>query len=290
MLGKFLPIFLFICSFIAGCDITPPSHAEDVTLPNLYQRTNSKLKAIQKMQPLKVPPSIVNIGVDQSGSMNSARVAKTEYADVETVLNVVSKTGGTFALSAICSRSDKPLTRVSFPQPPNLGITAIPTPPQRPDTSKGSPFKHRKLLDKYDVKVEEYEQQIAEINQKLDNHKQQLEQQQQRNQQNINQIKPAIKTVLDSPRDCQATDIQRAVYRAKWLFNEPHNFSDKPRHYAVFITDGLDSFSKESVKLTADKIILVNGSAEMGIFQSLKHDRFESPNAALQMLSEWMIK
>jgi hypothetical protein len=32
-------------------------------------------------------------------------------------------------------------------------------------------------------------------------------------------------------------------------------------------------------------VILVNGSNEMGIFQSIKHDRFESPNVALSHLA-----
>lgn len=38
---------------------------KDATLPQLYHQAISKLAAIQAIQPLSAPPSIVNVSVDQ---------------------------------------------------------------------------------------------------------------------------------------------------------------------------------------------------------------------------------
>ncbi|MFM6121686.1 MAG: hypothetical protein ACKPEO_21510 [Sphaerospermopsis kisseleviana] len=287
---QFLIAILVAGGLLTGCELSSPSRAEDATLPKIYNQATTKLAAIQAIQPPAAPPSIVNVGIDQSGSMQTARVAHAKLADVELVLNSLSRTGGTFAMSAICDRSDRPLIRETFPEPPRLDVTSIPAPPQRLETGRGSPFKHQKQLKEYHKEAETYPQKITVIDQKLDTYKQQLEQYYTNNQQRINSLKPQIQTVLNQPRTCQATDIQKAVERANWLFNEPNTLSQTPRKYAVFITDGLDTFFTNPAQLKADQVVLVNGSSNVGVFQSIQHQRFESPNAAFSALAEWIVR
>ncbi|OYD87589.1 hypothetical protein CDG77_28540 [Nostoc sp. 'Peltigera membranacea cyanobiont' 213] len=273
-----------------GCNESAPLSAGDTKLSNLHTQATSKLAEIQAMQPPIAPPSIVNIGIDQSGSMQTARVAEAKLTDVELVLKSLSRTGGTFAMSSICDRSDRPLIRTTFPEPPRLNITAIPAPPQRPDTSRGNPFKHQKELKTYYKDAKTYPEQITAIYTQLNSYQQQIEQYYTNNQQRINALKSQLQTVFKQPRNCQATDIQRAVQRANWLFNEPNTLSQMPRKYAVFITDGLDTFSVQPIQLKADQVVLVNGSSDVGVFQSIEHQRFESPNAAFSTLAEWMVR
>jgi len=276
---------LLISAFLNSCQMTPSSNAEETNLSEQYQQLTTKLAQVQPLQPSTVTPSVVFIGIDQSGSMETARVSQTQLNDIEVILNVVSQTGGTVAISAICDRSDLPLVRTTFVQPPVLNVTSIPEPPQRPDTSKGSPFKHQEALKEYKKEVEKYEKQLTNIAQTITVYQETLNQYQAKSQENIDSIKPKIDAVLNHPRNCQSTDIQNSIQRANLVFGELGNWSQTPRKYAVFITDGLDSFSSQPAQVKADQVILVNGSNEMGIFQSIKHDRFESPNVALSHLA-----
>ncbi|WP_448571379.1 hypothetical protein [Trichothermofontia sp.] len=143
-------------------------------------------------------------------------------------------------------------------------------------------------MKQYEQDLATYQQQLSAAQQVIDTYQQQLSQQQQANQQQIERLKPAIEAILKHPRNCQATDIQRSLERAHVLFQEPIAWSQPPRTYAVFITDGLDTFSTAPAKLQADKVVLVNGSETLGIFQSVQHDRFEAPQVALSAVANWI--
>jgi|GEM_PF-2093832 len=267
-----------------------PSPAPDRVAQRLaqYQAT---LAEVQALQPPPVPPSTVGIAVDQSGSMGFSRIATATYSDVKPVVDALVRTGGTLALSKICDRSDVPLVRTTFAEPPRLGqLPAIGNPPERPKSDRGDPFQIQKHLKQYEKDLAAYEQQLGTAQQTLDAYKQQLSQHQQTSQQQLERLKPEIEAILNHPRNCQATDIQRAIERTNVLFQEPIAWSQPPRTYAVFITDGLDTFSSAPAKLQADKVVLVNGSETLGIFQSVRHERFEAPQVALSAVADWMLK
>lgn len=245
----------------------------------------------QRLQPPAVPPSTVNLAVDQSGSMGFSRIATATYSDVAPVLAALAQTGGTIAVSKICDRSDVPLVRATLPEPPRLGsLPPVGSPPQPPRTDRGNPFHIQKQLKQYEQDLAAYNQQLSVAQQALATYQQQLSQHQQDNQKRLEQIKPAIEAILQQPRNCQATDIQRAIERANVLFREPIAWSQPPRTYAVFITDGLDTFSAAPANLQADRVVLVNGSEELGIFQSVRHERFEAPQVALRAVADAMLR
>lgn len=274
-----------ISSGLSSCGRSVPSQAEGVPL---IKELQAEVANVKEIQPPALPPSQVVLHVDQSGSINLARVAPMSYSDVEPVLKALSETGGTFAMGAICDRSNRPLVRTTFPEAPRMNLNSIPTPPDSPDTTRGNPYKNRERLKQYEEAMAAYQDKATPIKQQLIAYQQELQQHQAENHQRIEDLQPQIETLLNQPRNCQHTDIQSAVERANLLFDEPPAFSQPPRTYAVFLTDGLDSFSSQPAQLNADSVLLVNGSGDMGIFQSVDHKRFESPTAALTVLAQWI--
>ncbi|WP_448571380.1 hypothetical protein [Trichothermofontia sp.] len=119
-------------------------------LESQYQRIRAEIQARQA--PVR-PPSTVFIGVDQSGSMGFSRIATATYGDIKPVLDALAQNGGTIAVGKICDRSDVPLVRTSFAEPPRLGnLPAIGDPPVRPKTDRGDPFHIQKQLKQYEFK------------------------------------------------------------------------------------------------------------------------------------------
>ncbi len=274
-------------SLLSSCGTASSISSSAINTNGTSQSLQQEITKVLAMQPPAVPPNIVNLSIDKSGSMASARIPDTTFSDVELILKSLSQTGGTLAVSLICERSDRPLIRVTLLQPPRFHQTQLPPEPEKPP-KLNNPYKQREKLEQYQQAVREYNQQVALVRQQLETYEQRLARHQTDTQQRIDAIKPPIEEVLQRPSICQSTDIQRTVQRANLLFNEPVSWTETPRKYAVFITDGLDSFSSEPAQLQADRVLLVNGSEELGIFHQVAHERFESPTAALTMLAKWM--
>lgn len=267
---------------------SPPSTENKESIEATYKK--AKIYFEESKEREKIPPNDVVTFIDISGSMKNARLTRTQITDIESVLKVLRRTGGTFAIGNICDNSNQPFLRKDFREPPKLEMTSIPQPPENPGKNKGNPYTHRKKVEKYRQDVESYKDTINTIVQTLKLHEQQRDENERQNQQHIDELKPQIEEILQKLQACQNTDIHEAVKRANLLLEEPKNWSKTSRKYAIFITDGLDTFNKQSIDMKANEVILVNGSTESGVFQSIKHKRFEAPNAAFTTLASWMEK
>lgn len=276
-------IFMAIAFTLSSCR----PHPSEASPPQTDQPISEVAQAIAQ-QPRQTAPATVGIFADLSESMTSARVTPLKFEDLQGVFNTLQQTGGTIAFGAICDRSNQPLVRVTFPQPPRLETNQFnnPVKPEDPNSKRGNPFKKKKLKADYDQHLQVYEQKLAQDRQTLANFQQRLATLKKENQAQIATIKPQVTAILNHPRNCQATDIQSAIQRANLLFQEPSSgLNQPPRRFAVFITDGLDSFSSQAARLNADKVLLVNGTPGVGIFQTIPHSRFESPQTAVNHLS-----
>ncbi|MFB2891618.1 hypothetical protein ACE1CI_01610 [Aerosakkonemataceae cyanobacterium BLCC-F50] len=262
-------------------------HPSEASLPQTGQPIPEVAQAIAQ-QPRQTAPATVGIFPDLSGSMTSARVAPLKFEDFQVVFESLQQTGGTIAFGAICDRSNRPLVRVTFPQPPRLEPSQFnnPVKPEDPNSKRGNPFKKKKGKAEYEQHLQVYEQKSTQDRQTLANFQQRFATLKKENQAQIAAIKPQVVAILNHPRNCRATDIQSAIQRANLLFQEPNSsFNQPPRRFAVFITDGLDTFSSQAARLSADKVLLVNGTPSVGIFQTIPHSRFESPQTAVNNLS-----
>jgi len=278
-------LFLAELGSLSGC--TSPASQAKVQIGQPIPEVTAVLSQQQKA----VAPVTVFIAVDQTGSMNDARVSFLKPQDLNPLVTTIQSVGGTLAIASICSDSNRPLIRITYPQPPKLTTAAFhnPAKPEEPPKT-GNPFKIKQARKEYGELSQVYQKLAAEDRQTLARYNQQIEELQRQNRLSYQKIESQIESLLNHPRNCQATDIQSSVHRANLLFQEPKSDLAKyPRRYALFITDGLDTFSSQPAKLTSDQVLLVNGSQAVGIFQTIPHQSFESPKAALEQL-RWLIK
>jgi hypothetical protein len=271
---------------LSGCEISKSSQAnEGVNIQEQYDTTSVKIRQLQQKHPSDVTPTLVFIAIDQSSSMGTARVAQIKPEDLQAVYEALIKTGGTFAISSICQNSNLPLVRATLDSPPTLSSITLKKPPEVPNTTAGNPFTARKKSDAYQKVGKEYQTQLATIDKELTAYQQSLTKQKTNNRQKLDAIKAQVKGIIQHPRNCQATDIQNSIGRANLFFEEQTSWP-KTRKFALFITDGLDTFSKQPAQIQADKVLLVNGSNDVGIFNKIPHQQFEAPSAALKQLGE----
>jgi hypothetical protein len=267
---------------------TSAPRVEVVPIPENAKHLVAEMAEIKLRQSKATTPIKIVVAIDQSGSMEDARVNYVNFADLQPILQKLEQSGGEIAVSAICDHSNRPLERLSLPESPKIDEKFLTLPaPVSQLVDEGSPFEKDDREKAHAAKVASYNSQIEQINTAITDHKKQLQLHRQDAQKLIGEAKPKIEMILKSPRDCQNTDIQSSLNRAKWYFEES---TSKPhKRFALFITDGLDSFSEAPASLPSDaKVILVNGSRNVGIFNKIKHDRFESPKTAIAHLVDLM--
>ena len=181
--------------------------------------------------------------------------------------------------------------RVLVPEPTRIDekMLTVPTPPPKL-VDEGSPFEKDEREKAYDAKMADYNIKVDQTRKVLDDYNVQLEQHHKDAQKRIADVAPKIEEILKAPRNCEETDIQNSLERANLFFSEPSDrWAKKPKRFALFVTDGLDSFSHTPANLPPDaKVILVNGSINVGIFNKVKHERFESPKQAIAHLAGLM--
>ncbi|MDX2255761.1 MAG: hypothetical protein NW214_09615 [Pseudanabaenaceae cyanobacterium bins.39] len=289
-LQHFLAIaFTSVALCLYGCNnnnesATSATRPEVVPISENAKQLEAEIAEVKLSQSKATTPIKIVVAIDQSGSMQGARVNYVNFADLQPIFQKLEESGGEIALSAICDRSNRPLVRLAFSEPPKLDDKFLTLPaPVSKLVDEGSPFEKEEREKAYAAKLASYNSQIEQKSREIATHKKQLQQHRQEAKKRIEVVKPEIEEILKTPRNCQATDIQSSLNRAKWYFEEATPKSHK--RFALFITDGLDSFSEAPANLPADaRVILVNGSVNVGIFGKIKHDRFESPKRAITHL------
>lgn len=282
----FLGVLLIASLAVSGCSNSSNAStaAEDAKLLKMYE------EAISTTEKMSVPQNRVFMAVDNSGSMQTARTDAPKISHVLPVLNSLSLTGGTLAISNICSQSNKPLLRLTLSAPPS-----IPQPPDKPSKdSNKNPFEARK---KYEEDKKNFKEKMPKFLKEIRKLEKQSEENYKKNRALVKGFQPKLKKILNQPRSCQLTDIKSSINRANLFLNEPNTSeTSKIRKFAVFITDGQHDVepknSKQATKIQLKKehVFLVNGSSDLGIFSSIPHTRFEAPSPAFKILVDSMGK
>ncbi|MCY7391952.1 MAG: hypothetical protein LH647_10830 [Leptolyngbyaceae cyanobacterium CAN_BIN12] len=282
-----IALLLLAAIALSSCKEESIANQERGSVPDDVKPLVEEINKLKAQQANPAEPVMIAIGIDQSGSMEDARVQDTNFKDFQTLLQKLEARGGEIAFSAICDRSNRPLVRVLIPHPPQLNPTlTLPNPPA-PLSKDGNPFEKDEREQAYAKTMADYNPQVEAVRQQLEVYKKSMAEHQQTIKQVIAKQSPQIESILKSPRNCQSTDIQNSIDRANLFFKEPSDrWQKKPKRFALFITDGLDSFSMTPTNLAADtRVVVVNGSKSVGIFDKIKHERFESPKEAIRHLA-----
>gem|GEM_PF-1614307 len=207
----------------------------------------------------------VALFIDQTGSMEQARVPHVAADSVTPLLDRLQVTGGELAVGLIRDRSDAPLARVFVPVPP-----AAPVFPPRKAANIFEKAKQQRREDeertRYAARQQAWHADAAT---------------------RINAFTEAIAPLFENA-DAPATDIHAALLRGDVFVAEPNAFGQPIENIVIFVTDGVETVDPQTpAQFRAPaELLLVNGTGSEGQLEALHPIRFEALDAAIRYVLE----
>ncbi|HKQ05963.1 MAG TPA: hypothetical protein VJ464_12575 [Blastocatellia bacterium] len=217
--------------------------------------------------PRPAPSLKVAILQDKSGSVDSTRTPRITMAQFEILIAALLKRGGSLAFGFIDDDSNKSFT--------TLRVAAPPIAPSEPSKG-GNPFKVAEAQAKYKEERARFEANEQRWSQQTG--------------QAVEAFRSAVKPLIEDKRRSKATDIFGGLNRADLYLaeNDPAYSSDNPpARVMLVISDGLDNMRRPMGEMRSQaQIILVNGSASVGVMKAFNAERFEGIEAALLHITD----
>lgn len=200
---------------------------------------------------------------DKSLSTGETRTPQLQLADVEPLLAVLGQVGGELAVGIIHDRSNLSFVRLRIDAPPLEPVA--PPKADNPLERRKQDIAFRKLTQEFKAAeqtwTEEMQNRVAEFQR---------------------DVEPMLALAADARRSPVWDSVQRAEL---FLSERDAAEATPPRRYAVFITDGLDDVGARSVPIRSGaKVLMVNGSAQLGSLAAIQPQRFESIQAAVRFV------
>ncbi|MGD1808747.1 hypothetical protein ACP6PL_25370 [Dapis sp. BLCC M126] len=280
-------IVAILVSFLASCAGKVESKTPTDTISSTISEPLAEVKTALANQPQSLPVQVAII-MDKTGSVEWSRIEQPQLQDFQLLLSLLKKNGGEIAVGTFCYDSNRPLARIRVEQQPMLVNAGFnhPVAPVEP-TNQGNAFTYRKEKKEYKQKLAEYETLRQNDLQILASYQNSVQQWQSQSEGKIQEfMKNQLQPILSHPVNCGSSDIQGGINRAKlFLAENDATWREKPRKFAVFITDGLDNVGIQAAEFQSNaELLLVNGAGSKGIFENIEHKAFESVPAAFQYL------
>jgi hypothetical protein len=200
---------------------------------------------------------------DQTGSTSWTRTPALSYDDLTPLIEVLGECGGELAFGLIRDMSNRSLVRVRLTAHPTEPLAAeLPHNRFRAALAKAEQEKnHSKFEAKYDEWLAEMQSRLAEF-------------------------RAAVEPLLTPGKYADRTDIWGAVTRADaFLAEDDASWGQKTHCWAVFLSDGEANVKAPFEQMRSKtKVLIVNGSASLGVFEKLGAIRFESTKAAFEFI------
>ena len=209
-------------------------------------------------------PVRIAVMLDQSGSRRWTRTPELDLQDLTILTQLLRHRGGEIGFGLIRDRSNRGLVRLRIEPPP--------TAPQ-PPVEHGNLFEAAERRALYEEKVHEYEKEAGRWASVASRR--------------IEFFLAEIEPLIDSDKDANRTDVWGAVQRTELFLQEDDaGWKATTNKWAVFVSDGADNVGSKPLSLSqAVRTVVVNGSAELGSFESLSPARFESARAAFEFIA-----
>ncbi|AFZ11537.1 hypothetical protein Cri9333_0591 [Crinalium epipsammum PCC 9333] len=270
-------IALLLLLLLPACQVSPDSTSVIKSptsnpkpiiagVPSELQPDTNKLQV--NTRPLKIV-----VEIDKSLSTNQTKVQQPKWQDFQPLLQKLRQIGGELAIGTICNNSNQSFIRLRLEKPLTL--------PQKPiePSNNINPLKLPELQAEYEKKLTAYQQQLQAD-------QQQQQQWEQNNTTKIKQFQTKLQLLLNKSVACTRTDIWNAVNRADlFLAENDASWGQSTNRIAVLISDGIDDVKAKFLPMKSKaKVILVNGSANIGSLTSLNPELFESTPAAFRYI------
>jgi len=203
--------------------------------------------------------------IDQTGSMEQARVPHVSADSVTPLLDRLQVTGGELAVGLIRDRSDAPLARVFVPVPPSPPVFSL-----RKAANIFERAKERRGEDeeraRYGARQQAWRADAAT---------------------RINAFAESIAPLFENA-DAPATDIHAALLRGDVFVAEPNAFAQPVENVVILVTDGVETVNPETPPQfrAPAELLLVNGTGSEGQLEALHPIRFEALDAAIRYVLE----
>lgn len=215
-------------------------------------------------RPAARPPVRFLLFQDVSLSTQQTRTPQLTLGQLKMLLGIVQQRGGEIALGSIGADSNHNLLRLRIDPPPSAPVREKQPNPLLEQQQKKQ-FAHVQATYEHEWLAWQ-EKTTAAITAFLDD----------------------VHPLLMQPPRARRTDLYGAFRRANLFFQEDaRSWGRAVDAYAIFITDGLDDAKREpvSLELQGAVLIVINGSATLGVFESLHPQLFESIGAACYALA-----
>jgi hypothetical protein len=204
--------------------------------------------------------------VDQTASMREARIGRITPASFAPIYERLMTSGGEFGLGLIRDRSDGPLARLYVPAPP--------APPTASTVRAKNIFDAAALRKREDAAQADYKARLRTWHSEA--------------AARVSVFRSTIGPLLDANADARLTDIRSALLRAEVFLAEPTSFRAAAASVILLVTDGVETVNpSESPHLAvAARVLLVNGTGNLGCLGELHPIRFEGLDAAVRFAVE----
>lgn len=264
-------IFTLLTGFSStqlGCVAEKNATVETAKVQQTVSPNESGTTEFQR-QDIKQPNVFYKIAAlaDRSGSVETTRTPPMTMAQLDNLIDFVREKSGEIALGFVDEDSNQPFLR--------LRIEPRPIAPVVPD-AKNNPFEQEKLLNQYKARVRDY--QALEAKWRTETNRR------------VAEFRPAAEKMVNclSDKKCRSgsTDVTEAVKRADLFLSEDEKIP--PTCVMLLVTDGLETAKPKAAPPTIRSqphILVVNGSASLGILERYRPLAFEGIDAAVRHIT-----
>ncbi len=208
-------------------------------------------------------PVRIALILDQTGSIKQTRTQQGTLDDMALIFELLRTHGGECGVTFIRDQSNRSLVRMR-----------VETPPEEP----AAPAKDRNPLKNSETQVA-YDRRLADFQVKLRRWRTGTDAE-------IEVFRDKLEPLLAQGL-AGKTDVLNALRRADLFLAEPAAGWSKAHLWLVAMSDGLDNVGAPPVALASGaNAVVVNGSASLGVLESLNALRYESLQAALRKVVE----
>lgn len=220
-------------------------------------------RAVATNVPCASPVKVALLG-DKTSSTELTRTPQIRAEDFTPLVELISRCGGEVALGFVTDDSNRSLVRLRAEVPEAA--------PESPKLNGMPAFEAARVQDDYRKKKAEHERKMAKWSEQIERNKDRFE-------------RDAQEWLSKQP-NFTSSDVWGALKRAELFIDEdPASWAQNPHRYIVLVSDAQDNINRPEVTLSSEtRLILVNGSANVGSLQRLNPHRFESLDSAIRYI------